>query len=71
MRIEYDPEADALYIRFRPGKPADNKDIQDGVTVDLDGRKRLLGIEILDVSRRFPPDVLSTVTVENLLTTGA
>lgn len=71
MRIEYDPEADALYIRFRAGKPAQNKDIDEGMTVDLDGRKRVIGIEILNVSRRFPHDVLSTVTVENLLTAAS
>lgn len=71
MRIEYDPEADALYIRFRNAKPADNVDVEDGLTVDLDGRKRLVGIEILDVSRRLPPDALATITVQNLLTAPA
>ena len=69
MRIEYDPEADALYIRFRDVKPAENRDLEDGVTVDLDDHKRLIGIELLDVSQRFPPETLATVTVQNLLVT--
>ena len=30
MHIEYDSEANALYIRFRDTKPADNIDIEDG-----------------------------------------
>ncbi len=68
MRIEYDSEANALYIRFRDAKPADNIDIEDGLTVDLDDQKRLIGIEILDVSHRLPPDALTTITVQNLLT---
>lgn len=68
MRIEYDPEADALYIRFRNVKPSDNVDVEDGVTVDRDNRKRLIGIEILDVSHRLPPETLATITVQNLLT---
>lgn len=68
MQIEYDPEADALYIRFRTTKPTDNVDIKEGLTVDLDAKKRLVGIEILDVSRRLPPESLATVTVQNLLT---
>ena len=68
MHIEYDPEANALYIRFRDAKPADNIDIEDGLTVDLDDQKRLIGIEILDVSHRLPPDTLATITVQNLLT---
>lgn len=68
MRIEYDPEADALYIRFRDAKPTENRDLEDGLTVDLDTQKRLIGIEILDVSHRFPPETLATITVQNLLT---
>jgi uncharacterized protein YuzE len=68
MRIEYDPEANALYIRFRDAKPADNIDVQDGLTIDLDDQKRLIGIEILDVSHCLPPDTLATITVQNLLT---
>jgi len=68
MRIEYDPEANALYIRFQDVKPVDNIDIEDGLTVDLDDQKRLIGIEILDVSHRLPPDTLATITVQNLLT---
>jgi len=67
MRIEYDPEADALYIRFREADPVDNIDIEDGLTVDLDERRQLVGIEILSVSRRLPSDALSSVTLQNLV----
>lgn len=68
MQIEYDPEANALYIRFRNTTPAENVDVEDGITVDLDEQKRLIGIEILDVSHRLPPETLATITVQNLLT---
>ena len=67
MQIEYDSEADALYIRFRNTKPTDNRDIDEGVTVDLDDQHHLIGIEILDVSHRFPPETLSSITVQNLV----
>ncbi|MDA2924988.1 DUF2283 domain-containing protein [Acidobacteria bacterium AH-259-L09] len=43
-------------------------DIEDGLTVDLDEQKRLIGIEILHVGHRLPPDTLATITVQNLLT---
>jgi uncharacterized protein YuzE len=69
MRIEYDPEADALYIRFREAKPADNVDLEEGLTVDLDEHKQLIGIEILSVSRRLPGDALASITLQNLLAT--
>lgn len=67
MRIEYDSEADALYIQFRQTKPVENLDVEEGLTVDLDDQKRLIGIEILHVSRRLPSDALSSITVQNLL----
>ena len=67
MRIEYDHEADALYIRFLNVKPSDSVDIEEGFTVDLDHNRHVVGIEILDASRRFPKETLSTVTIENLL----
>ena len=42
--------------------------VDRGLTVDLDDQKRLIGIEILDVRHRLPPDTLATITVQNLLT---
>ena len=35
MKIEYDHEADALYIQFRGVSVEDNVDVEEGVTVDL------------------------------------
>lgn len=34
VKIEYDSEADALYIQIREAHPDDNIDIEEGVTVD-------------------------------------
>ena len=36
MKIEYSKDIDALYIKLREAKVADSKDIEEGVTVDLD-----------------------------------
>jgi len=67
MRIEYDREADALYIHLRQAPVDDNIDIEEGVTVDLDAEKHIVGIEILDASTRLSPEDLSQVSVENLI----
>jgi uncharacterized protein YuzE len=53
MKIEYDPEADALYIHLRRAKPADNFDVEEGVTVDVDAKRQIVGVEILDASLHF------------------
>ena len=63
MEITYDKDADAMYIELRQGKFEKNKIIDDLTIVDLDENDNILGIEILDVSKRIP-DLL--VNVKNL-----
>jgi uncharacterized protein YuzE len=66
MKIEYDKEADALYIQLREAHVDDNIDIEEGVTVDIDEKRHIIGIEILDVSKRLSLKDLVNITIENL-----
>jgi uncharacterized protein YuzE len=66
LKIEYDKEADALYIQLREASIEDNIDIEEGVTVDLDEKKHIVGIEILDASKRLSLKDLVNITIENL-----
>jgi len=66
VKIEYDPEADALYIQIREADPDDNIDIEEGVTVDVDEHGHIVGVEILDASKRLSPSDLTRVTIEKL-----
>lgn len=66
MKIEYDPEADALYIQIREVPPHDNIDIEDGVSVDVDAEGHIVGLEILDASRRLSPSDLTNITIHKL-----
>jgi uncharacterized protein YuzE len=67
MEITYDKEADAMYIEFRSGNFAKNKKIDDFTIIDLDAEDNILGIELLDVSKRIPVESLSHVNVKNLI----
>ena len=67
MKIEYDREADALYIQLREVVVEDNLDIEEGVTIDLDSSGHIVGIEILDASTRMSNQELSKIATENLL----
>ncbi len=69
MEISYDKAADAMYIKFRKGKFAKNKKIDDFTIIDLDKDDNILGIELLEVSKRIPIESLSEVNVKNLLAT--
>ena len=66
MKIEYDPEADALHIQIREAHADDNIDIEEGVTVDVDENKHIVGVEILDASKRLSPSDLSSIIIEKL-----
>ena len=66
MKIEYDQEADALYIQLRAVEPDDNIDIEEGVTVDLDKEGHIIGIEILDASERLGLESLLNISIENM-----
>jgi len=66
VKIEYDPEADALYIQIRQAQPNDNIDTEEGVTVDLDEKGHIVGLEILDASKRLSPSDLASISIEKL-----
>ncbi|HMH51100.1 MAG TPA: DUF2283 domain-containing protein [Candidatus Acidoferrum sp.] len=63
MKIEYDPEADALYIQVREADAADNIDIEDGVSVDVDAERHIVGLEILEASKRMTAADLSSIVI--------
>ena len=67
MEITYDKEADAMYIEFKKGQFAKNKKIDDFTIIDLDKQGNILGIELLDVSKRIPVESLSEFNVKNLI----
>ena len=52
MEAQYDPAADAMYIRLADGTVADSDEVRDGVVLDYDANGRVLGIEVLNLSRR-------------------
>lgn len=62
MKVEYDREADALYIQLREVHPQDNLGIEDGVTVDVDADGHIVGVETLNITKR-PRTVIDTRSV--------
>jgi len=66
MRIEFDQEADALYVQIHEAYVAHVKEIEEGIIVDFDKNRKMIGIEILDVTKRFSLTDLVNLRVENL-----
>ncbi len=66
MEIRYDKDADAIYIELRKGTFGKNRKIDDFMILDLDNEGNILGIELLDVSKKIPPESLSEVYIKNM-----
>ncbi len=68
MRIEYDHQADAVYIYLTSGqeKVWKSREVQPGVVLDLNKKKDVVGIEVLEVSRRFKPAELFQFSVKHM-----
>jgi len=64
MEIKIDLKADALYTNFQKGKFAKNKVIDEDTIIDFDKDGRLLGIEMLNITKKIPIDQLSEVSVK-------
>jgi len=71
MEISLDLKADALYIKFQEGKFAKNKRIDEDTIIDLDAKGRLLGIEMLNVTKKISVKDLSDVSVKLPLKTSS
>lgn len=57
MKINYDSEADAVYIELLKRSAVDNLDINDDVSVDLDKDGKIIGIEILQASKNLKTEL--------------
>lgn len=70
MRITYDAEVDALYVRFVE-TTVTTKHVAEGLAVDYSAEGSLAGIEIVDASARFgDPDVLRRIVLEDITLSG-
>ena len=66
MKITYDPEVDALYIRFRE-TTVTTQHLAEGIAADYDVEGHLAGIEILDVVKRLGGrDIFKQVVLEDI-----
>jgi uncharacterized protein YuzE len=58
MKLHYDCEADALYVRFSDQKIMESEEVRPGLILDFDEEARIVAIEMLDVRKQMPPDAI-------------
>jgi len=66
MKITYDREVDALYIRFKE-TTVTTEHLAAGIAADYDADGHLVGIEILDAMQRLgDPTIFRQVILEDV-----
>ena len=66
MKITYDRDVDALYIRFKE-TTVTTKHLAEGIAADYDSSGLLAGIEILDAMKRLgDPLIFKQVILEDI-----
>lgn len=71
MNVFYDNAVDALYLKLGDKKPEGVIEISEGVHLDTTSEGNLVGIEILNASRKMDINTIWSYTLEldkNLLT---
>jgi uncharacterized protein YuzE len=63
MQIDYDPQAEAIYIQLRMGEVDDTIEAGKYVHVDVDKDGVPLGLEILFADRLLDREAMTSVTV--------
>ena len=65
MRVRVDSQSDAIYIDLSQGNIESSEEVSDGIILDYDVQGRLVGIEILDASKKTQDkDTLRTLSME-------
>lgn len=62
MRFHYDKKKDALYMRFSENPYRESDEVDTGVIFDYDQDGEVIGIEILDASKKIAPSFRSQLT---------
>jgi uncharacterized protein YuzE len=64
MNVSYDNEVDALYIRLGEEQPEGVTEISDGVNVDITRDGRVIGIELLEASKKIDIQTILVYSLE-------
>ncbi len=61
VQVEYDKEADALYIWVRKAKYDISEELAENVILDLDKKGCIIGIEVLDASKNIGQEIVTKI----------
>ena len=66
MRLKVDKESDALYLRLDETAVVESEEVQPGIVLDYDAAGNVIGVEILNLSKRVAPERLRVLQLETV-----
>lgn len=66
MRFHCDKPEDAFYIRFDERPNAERDEVDDGVIFDFDKQGKIVGIKILEASRKLSPKFRGSLQYDSI-----
>lgn len=64
MKVHYDAETDALYVRFAAAAVVESEEVAPGIVLDFDAAGRLVAMEVLEAKRHLAPGADLTQAAE-------
>ena len=63
MKLHFDKDADALYLRLDESVVIESEEVRPGVVLDFNAQDQVVGIEILNVGKHVAAESLKEVNV--------
>lgn len=66
MKLKVDQQADALYLTLSDEPASRSEEVSPGIIVDYDQKDRVVGIELLQLSKRAPDLDIRRLLIESV-----
>lgn len=66
MRLKVDQQSDALYFRLDESAIVESEEVHPGVILDFNAEGSVVGVEILNLSKRVAPELLRVLQFETV-----
>jgi uncharacterized protein YuzE len=67
MKLKYDNQADALYLRLDDSKILESEEVAPGIILDFNEKNQVVGVEMLSLSKRTGAGVPDLVELSGLV----
>jgi uncharacterized protein YuzE len=64
MKLHIDKQSDALHLRLDDSPIVESEEVSPGVILDFNDKNEVVGVEILDLSKRSPAVNLTALEFE-------